>query len=437
MREAVPPIPVLPLDQPRRLGRGTPGEYMARDRITWLLGLMTALLFINYVDRGNLATVGPLLTHDLRLSNTQFGLLLGAFYWTYAPAQLVLSWLCPRVDTFRLLAIGSLVWSLTTAATSLTAGFASLLAMRLLLGIGESVIYPASSTLFAQLVPEERRGAANGWMSVGLWIGPAIGTYAGSVIMDHFSWQATFLIFGTLSLLWLGPWFRFGRGVAHASVATVGRPPRYRDVLAKRAAWGAFIGHFSCNYSFYFVIGWLPKYLVDVRGLSLVQMGIVGGLVFYGITAAASVAGGVYADYAIRRGASVTLMRKLFLVIGQAGSGVCLILCGALPSVAVPVLLASALFFGISSGPVLGVGQTLAGPRAAGQWIGMQNFVGNLAGIVTLPVTGMLVDRFGNYGWAFAVAGAVTFLGAAAWGWIIPKVEPIEWPGSRARTALP
>jgi MFS family permease len=410
---------------------------VVRDRISWLIGLMTALLFVNYVDRGNLATVGTLVAHDFRLTNTQFGLLLAAFYWTYAPAQLVLSWVCPRVDNFRLLTLGALVWSLTTAATSLATGFASLLAMRLLLGIGESVIYPASSALFAQLVPEERRGAANAYMSVGVWIGPAIGTYAGAVIAATSGWQATFLIFGALSLLWLGPWSWFSRTTSHPSLATVGRPPLYRDVLAKRSAWGAFIGHFSCNYAFYFVIGWLPKYLVDVRGLSMTQMGIIGGLVFYGVTAAASVAGGVYADYAIRRGASVSRTRKLFVVTGQIGSGLCLVLCGAFPSVAVSVLLASSVFFGISSGVVLAVAQTLAGPRAAGQWIGMQNFAGNLAGIVTLPVTGALVDRFGNYGWAFAVAGAVTFLGAAAWGWIIPKVEPIEWDGVQPRSATP
>jgi MFS family permease len=410
---------------------------VVRDRISWLIGLMTALLFVNYVDRGNLATVGPLVVRDLRLTNTHFGLLLAAFYWTYAPAQLLLSWVCPRVDSFRLLALGALVWSLTTAATSLASGFASLLAMRLLLGIGESVIYPTSSALFAQLVPEERRGAANGWMSVGLWIGPAIGTYAGAVIAGGAGWRATFLIFGAISLLWLGPWSWFSRTITHPSIATVGRPPRYRDVLAKRAAWGAFIGHFSSNYSFYFVIGWLPKYLVDVRGLSMTQMGIVGGLLFYGITAAAAVAGGVFADYAIRRGASVSRMRKLFVVTGQIGSGLCLVLCGAFPSMAVSVLLTSSVFFGISSGVVLAIGQTLAGPRAAGQWIGMQNFAGNLAGIVTLPVTGVLVDRFGNYGWAFAVAGAVTFLGAAAWGWIIPKVEPIEWSRAQPRSASP
>ena len=149
-------------------------ESGSRDRVAWLVVLMTALLFVNYVDRGNLATVGPLLVDQLGLSNAQLGLLLSAFYFTYAPAQLLTGWLCERTDVYRLLALAVAVWSLTTAATALTVGFTSLLLMRLLLGLGESVVFPASSRLFAQLVPETRRGAANGWMAIGLAIGPAL-----------------------------------------------------------------------------------------------------------------------------------------------------------------------------------------------------------------------------------------------------------------------
>ena len=399
----------------------------SRDRVTWLVVLMTALLFVNYVDRGNLATVGPLLIDQQGLSNAQLGLLLSAFYFTYAPAQLLAGWLCERVDVYRLLALAVAIWSLTTAATGLTVGFASLLALRLLLGLGESVVFPASSRLFAQLVPERRRGAANGWMAVGLAIGPAFGTFAGSLLAGHFGWQASFLVFGGLSLLWLWPWARFMRTVPQASPGAFGRPPSYREMLGKRAAWGAYLGHFSSNYSFYFLISWLPTYLVKARGLSISQMGLVGGLLFYSVVAVSSVAGGWYSDRMIIRGASVNAVRKGFVVYGQIGVGVCLILCAVTPALALGSLLVSAVFVGVESGPVYSIPQTLAGPRAAGRWVGVQNFFGNLAGIVAPYATGLMVDRSGHYGWAFLVAGAVTFAGAAAWGWMIPKVEPLAW----------
>jgi MFS family permease len=399
----------------------------SRDRVTWLVVLMTALLFVNYVDRGNLATVGPLLIDQQGLSNAQLGLLLSAFYFTYAPAQLLAGWLCERVDVYRLLALAVAIWSLTTAATGLTVGFASLLALRLLLGLGESVVFPASSRLFAQLVPERRRGAANGWMAVGLAIGPAFGTFAGSLLAGHFGWQASFLVFGGLSLLWLWPWARFMRTVPQASPGAFGRPPSYREMLGKRAAWGAYLGHFSSNYSFYFLISWLPTYLVKARGLSISQMGLVGGLLFYSVVAVSSVAGGWYSDRLIIRGASVNAVRKGFVVYGQIGVGVCLILCAVTPALALGSLLVSAVFVGVESGPVYSIPQTLAGPRAAGRWVGVQNFFGNLAGIVAPYATGLMVDRSGHYGWAFLVAGVVTFAGAAAWGWMIPKVEPLAW----------
>jgi len=404
-------------------------EHGSRDRVTWLVVLMTALLFVNYVDRGNLATVGPLLIDQQGLSNAQLGLLLSAFYFTYAPAQLLAGWLCERVDVYRLLALAVALWSLTTAATGLTVGFASLLALRLLLGLAESAIFPASSHLFAQLVPERRRGAANGWMAVGLAIGPAFGTYAGSLLAGHFGWQASFLVFGVLSLLWLWPWARFVRTVPRASLEGFGAPPPYREMLAKRAAWGAFLGHFSSNYSFYFLISWLPTYLVKARGLSISQMGLVGGLFFYTVVAVSSVAGGWYSDRMIERGASVNAVRKGFVVYGQIGVGVCLILCAGVPALALAGLMVSAVFTGVASGPVYNIAQTLAGPRAAGRWVGVQNFFGNLAGIVAPYATGWMVDRSGHYGWAFLVGGAVTFAGAGAWGWMIPKVEPLAWRG--------
>ena len=402
-------------------------EFNSRDRVSRLIVLMTALLFVNYVDRGNLATVGPLLIDQQGLSNAQLGLLLSAFYFTYAPAQLLAGWLCERTDVYRLLALAVAVWSLTTAATALTVGFASLLLMRLLLGLGESVIFPGSCRLFAQLVPEQRRGAANGWMAVGLAIGPAVGTYAGSLLAGRFGWQASFLVFGLLSLAWLWPWSKFVREVPRASLPTFARPPPYREMLARRAAWGAFLGHFSSNYSFYFLISWLPTYLVKARGLSINQMGLVGGLLFYTVVAASSVAAGWYSDRMIRRGASVNAVRKGFVVYGQLGVGLCLIACAGAPALAIGSLLVSAVFIGIESGPVYSIAQTLAGPRAAGQWVGVQNFFGNLAGIIAPYATGLMVDRSGHYGWAFLVAGAVTFAGAAAWGWLIPKVEPLSW----------
>jgi ACS family glucarate transporter-like MFS transporter len=156
-------------------------------------------------------------------------------------------------------------------------------------------------------------------------------------------------------------------------------------------------------------------------------MGVIGGLLFYSIAAISCVVGGWYSDRMIRRGTPVNFVRKAFVVYGQIGVGLCLMLCALAPALTIGSLLISAVFVGIESGPVYNIAQTLAGPRAASQWVGVQNFFGNLDGIVAPYATGLMVDRFGLYDWAFLVAGAITFAGAAAWGLLIPKVEPLVW----------
>ena len=398
-------------------------------RVLWLVCIMAAILFINFIDRGNLATVGPLVIDDLHLSNTQFGLLMSAFYFAYAPTQLLAGWLCDRVDLSRLLIVGVIVWSLTTAATGLVSGFLALLLMRLLLGVGESVVFPAIAKLFASFIPEERRGAANGWLAAGLSLGPAVGTSLGSLVAATFNWRASFFLFGMLSLGWLWPWMNFARTLPPPPVRTIDIHPSYREMLSKRAAWGAFLGYFSSNFSFFTLVSWLPTYLVKVRGFTLQQMGIVGGITFFSIIAAASVIAGILSDRLILRGWPVSFVRKSCVVLGQMGVGASLLFCAYLPAFALSGLLVSAVFLGMVSPSVYGIPQTLAGPGAAGQWMGLQNFFGNLSGIIAPLATGLIIDKYGNYDLAFALASAVTFAGAAAWGLMIPKIQPITWRG--------
>src|SRR5215468_11887518 len=111
---------------------------------TRIVGLLAVASFINYVDRGSLATAAPLVREEFALSNTQLGLLLSAFFWSYTPGQLPAGWLAERLDPRRVLAAGLAVWGTATALTGFATGFIMLLALRLMLGLGESVMYPAS-----------------------------------------------------------------------------------------------------------------------------------------------------------------------------------------------------------------------------------------------------------------------------------------------------
>src|ERR1039457_138152 len=173
-----------------------------------LVLLLSAALFINYVDRGNLATAAPLIQDQMHLSATQLGLLLSAFYYSYVLAMVPAGWLAERLGAHRVLGVGVALWAVSTFLTGFAGGFVSLLLLRLMLGLGESAGFPCSSKLVAVAVEPARIGMANGWMAFGYLVGPSIGTIVGGVLMSYVGWRPVFILFGALSLLWLWPWSR-------------------------------------------------------------------------------------------------------------------------------------------------------------------------------------------------------------------------------------
>jgi len=394
--------------------------------------LLALGVFINYVDRGNLATAAPLIKDELGLTNTQLGVLLSAFFWTYTPGQLLAGWLAERINAYRTLALGLAIWSLATATTSLATGFAALLALRLAVGLGECASFPCSSKLLAEHLPTHRLGAANGLIGVGLALGPAFGTLAGGLLIARTGWRPSFLVFGLVSMAWLAPWLLATRSASRLADSTPSEAPPFAEILSKPAAWGAGLGHFAANYSFYFVVTWLPTYLVKARGLSVTEMAEVGGAI-YVVFAASSVGAGWLADRWMRRGWSDTLVRKGQLVAGHLGVAVSLAACAlGPPTLAIASLVATGVFFGLNTPNIYATGQTLAGRRGGGKWIGLQNAFGNLAGIVAPLITGLVVDRTGSFAAAFLLAGAASLLGVLGWGVIIPRIAPIAWRGAPA-----
>jgi MFS family permease len=396
-----------------------------------VVGLLALAIFINYVDRGNLATGAPLIKDELHLTNTQMGLLLSAFFWTYTPGQLVSGWLMEKINAYRMFALGLAIWSLATIATGFATGFWALFVLRLVLGLGESAAFPCSSKLFAEHLPPTRLGAANGWMAVGLALGPAFGAFVGGLIMARFGWRPAFIVFGLVSVLWLAPWHiataDASRGVSEAPVRFL-EMPSLTAILARRELWGASLGAFAGVYTLYFVTSWLPLYLVKARGFSLSQMAELGGCVYliYAISARLT---GWLSDRWMRAGAGDTRVRKTFLIASNLGGAACMLGCAfGGPAFSIGALLLSGVFLGFYTTTVFATGQTLGGPVAAGRWIGVQNAISNTAGIVAPIVTGFVVDRTGQFALAFVVAAGVALAGVACWGLLVWRVTPIAWP---------
>jgi MFS family permease len=406
-----------------------------------VVGLLAMAVFINYVDRGNLATAAPLIKDQLHLDASQVGVLIAAFFWTYTPCQLLAGWMIERLDAYRTLALGVGLWSAATALTGLAGGFGSLIALRLVLGLGESAAFPASSTLLARHLSHDRLGRANGMIGLGLSLGPAFGTFAGGLLMARIGWRNVFLVFGLSSILWLWPWLVRTRSLSAKAAATPpGRGPTYLSLLKRRDAWGAYIGHFSANWATYFVLSWMPLYLVKVRHYPVATMAEVGGLIYLTYAASNALAGWV-TDHRIRAGASVNRVRKTAAVACHVTIAVGLTM-GALGDARISVagLFVAGIGMGMNTAGIFAIGQTLAGPWAAPKWIGAQNLAGNTAGMIGPVITGWLVDRTGAFTSAFILSAAIALAGAVGWAMVIRRVAPLDWSADRrwpARGALP
>jgi MFS family permease len=404
-----------------------------------LASLLGAALMINYVDRGTVSTAAPLIKSEFGLDGAQMGLLLSAFFTTYVISQPFVGILVDRVGAARVLAAGFTLWSVGTFLTGLSSGITALVALRLVMGAGESVCYPSGFALISQRVANAHRARATAVMQLGSVIGPALGTFIGGAVMIRYGWRAMFMALGLASLLWLIPWsgqLRLRPPVSSAAAGASG--PKWIDIARQRALWGTVLGNFCSNYGFYFVFTWVPLYLVEERGLTLDSMKNVQSLIFV-MDSASILATGWLIDSWIRRGATPSLAYKTALSLSAAGVGLCLLcLSGAGATAGAALLLATGLADGLNSPSVGALTQRFAGPLATGRWMGTQNAVSNTAGILAPSVTGFLVKaNGGHYTVALWVTGGVALLGLLAWLVVVPPVEPVDWTRKVTRSPAP
>jgi MFS transporter, ACS family, D-galactonate transporter len=404
------------------------------NRIVFLLALS---VFINYLDRSNLSIAAPLLKDELSLSAAQLGTLLSVFFWTYGCMQIPAGWLVDRFEVKWIFAAGFFLWSGATAVTALLHGFSAWVVVRIILGIGESIAFPAYSKIFGSgYFTESRRGFGNSAIMAGLSLGPAVGMLVGGTVVGRFGWRPFFLVLGLASLLWLIPWLAWmPTGTTSAAPASEYKV-RIFDIFRERSAWGTCLGQICINYGLYFLVTWLPFYLLRARNLSMNQMARVGGLIFF-VAAVSALLTGKLSERWIASGASATRVRKTLLGGGMTGLGVFLVAAAVAPDSTFIWLLAGAgLCLGVNGAHCWAVTQTLAGPRASGRWTGVQNFVGNFGGAFAPAITGYLLNRLGRFYWPFLIAGAFSWIGALAWVFVVGRIEPVEWErkirGSRA-----
>ena len=394
-----------------------------------LLVLLVFAIGINYVDRGTLSVVKTDVASEFQLDNTQMGLLFSAFFWSYALSQIFTGWLVDRADVKWLYAAGFAIWSFATVSMALSSSFAVFLLLRLLLGLGESVAFPATSRLIVMNFKEDRRGIANALVDAASKLGPTFALLLGGLLVASSGWRALFLVVGLGGLLWLPAWLWL---VPSQKVETTESSPRtsipFSMLMRRSEFWGTALGFFALGYTWAFLLSWLPAYLEESRNFSKESMALFGSLPFL-VMAVTSVFGGWMADRLIRGGASPTRVRKPFMLGG-------LILCAIAMFASVLVtdarlciflLCLSCASLGLYTSNVWAVTQTMAGPHAAGQWTGLQNAIGNMGSALSPALTGWLVQETGSYYSPFAAASLVLVGGVLSYVVLVRQIEPIEW----------
>jgi MFS family permease len=398
----------------------------------WLLALLFTAMLISYVHRGAFSVAAPFMASQLHLSKAEIGLILSAFFWVYAFMQIPAGWIVDRYGTRRAYSIGFLFWSLATALEGAGRGVASLVGFRVAVGAGQAISFPASARAVANCFNQRERGTVTGIYLTGVRFGTALVNAVGALFLARYSWRLFFLIIGLAPLIWLLPWNRFlekwetASSPAQSKHETAELPFRQTlMLLRRRTVLGIFLGFFAYDYVWFVFITWLPEYLFE-RKFSPQEMAVYSSVPYLPMSAIIILAG-VLSDWLVRRGLQEKRVRRMLII---AGLGVaCLIVPAGLVAnkmVAVWLLTISLCGLGICSPNTWTLTQAVCEKKIVGSVSGIQNFGGNIGGIIAPALTGFIAHITNSFALAFAVAGGVLVVGMLAYGFLIREDVSVE-----------
>jgi sugar phosphate permease len=389
---------------------------------------MLLLAAIAYLDRVCIAIAAPSMKADLGLNDAQMGYVFSAFTFAYALMEVPSGWLADRFGPRLMLTRIVIWWSLMTAATGWAAGFASLLAIRTLFGIGEAGCFPSMSRAFARWLPAREHGRAFG-------LAVMMGAFGGAItnplvvwMLQRMQWRHTFPVFGLVGLTWALVWFWWFRDNPHrhrsvneAELRLIGTPPPaphepvpWRGLLANRSVWALCFMYFGVIYGWYFFLTWMPIYLMRARGFDLQHAGWLSALPLIGIGTGVFL-GGLVSDVLVRR-RGLKMGRRTPGVIGLPLAAIAIVAGVRTPNpVAAAWLLASAaMLAALAVAPGWAVSLEIGGIHA-GVVTGAMNMFGNLGGAISPLVVGEWLQRRGAWELPLWTVAGCYLLAMACW----------------------
>jgi MFS transporter, ACS family, aldohexuronate transporter len=409
----------------------------------WIVGLIFLATLINYIDRLTISVLGPVITRDLGLSNTQFGGILAWFLAAYTISQGLSGKLYDRVGTKRGFVCSIVLWSVAAMSHAFARGLASLSAFRFVLGLGEAGNWPGAAKTVAEWFPVRERAFGMAIFNSGAAIGSVVAPPLIVWLSLKYGWRTTFIVTGALGFVWLVLWLVFYetpdrhqwltaderqliRDEPHASPAgSADVPVRWRELLGYRQVWAIILSRFLTDPVWWLYISWLPKYLADARGFSLVKIGLFAW-VPYVAADAGSLIGGWMSGYLISRGWSVDRSRKLVIVIAA-----CLMPAGILAAFANDAMVALALIGVVLFGFQVWINnvQTLPSDffsdKAVASVAGLGGTGAGIGSMIFVFGTGWVVDHF-SYVPVLVAAGLLAPFGTLVLFALSGRIGPIS-----------
>jgi MFS transporter, ACS family, glucarate transporter len=371
--------------------------------------IMLCLMYaITYMDRVNVSTAADGFARELHFSKTEIGEVFSAFAYPYLIFQVIGGWVSDRFGARRTLLACSFLWAIATILTGFAGGLVTMLAARVLLGLGEGATFPASTAAMARWFSPARRGFAQGITHAAARIGNAITPAAVVLIMGTYGWRASFFVLGGFSLVWVSVWAltfhedpRQHPRITPGEIAVLAPLQSIRHKtpwleLARRMMPVTMV-YFCYGWTLWLFLAWIPQYFLHSYSLDLKKSALFSGAVFFAGVAGDTL-GGLITDRLLIRTERLTLARSAMVSICMFMALVSLLPLLFVHQLLVSVVCLSAGFFfaEMTIGPMWAVPMDIA-PRFSGTASGMMNTGSALAAIISPVVGGWLIDTTGNW----------------------------------------
>lgn len=376
---------------------------------------------IAHCDRVSISAAVPSMMKEYGWDTAQTGLILSGFFVGYTALMIPVGFLVDRAGPRRVFAASIAWWSLFTALTPFPRTIQGLAAARMMLGVGESGVVACINATLIRWFPAKEFARAAGLCWSGGYFGPIIAFPLASLILHQFGWRAIFYVFGALGVLWLPFWLRLKEPPKPVAGAGPKSTFPWRDLLSARPIWAVFLLHFSSNWFLYFLISWLPSYLLAERQLSLAGMAFGASLPFVCAWGGTQLFAQAIDRLSLRRPPN-SVFRLTLVPYAAAAIAIFLIPLASTAFAAIALLCAAATLFSAVC-PVFSSGSLRLAPANAGSLASIQNAFANLSGVIAPAAVGFIVRA---YGWpsAFWLTGAIVTAGCAAYLYLSAPSSP-------------